>query len=99
MAARTARTPSTRRRARRALTRLAFAIADQSMYELLLSHSLPESIRPGARERRFAPVGCRGRRVRSLTKADPGLLAACQWLFARGLARVERGFIVAKVAA
>lgn len=87
-----------KRRARTALTRIAFQIADTSMLELLRSNALPQPVPPGATEQRFALLSNRGRRVRKLAKADPATLQACQLLFARGLARVDGAYVVAKAA-
>ncbi|MBN3853800.1 hypothetical protein G3N59_10450 [Paraburkholderia sp. Ac-20340] len=69
------------------LTARAFEIADESMVELLASHS----VRGSALAPTFGLSDADGREVRDLEDSDPAIQEAFEWLEARGLAELVEG--------
>ncbi len=74
-------------RAQRSLADRAFEIADESMVELLVSHS----VRGDALAPTYGLSDAHGREVRELEDADPAIQQAFEWLNARELAELVEG--------
>lgn len=72
----------------------AFEIADESMVELLVSHS----VRGDALAPTYGLSDAEGREVRALEDADLAIQEAFEWLAARGLAELVEGEVDTSIA-
>lgn len=81
----TQRTPQSSSSADHGLTQDAFAIADQSMIDILRAHCICQD----AQGLRLWPVNAAGMKVQAVSQACPQILRALEWCRKRGMVDIE----------